>query len=63
MMWAAFVEESFPIEALTDLKVFYNHVETDEELQVNSSRMMESCNRFLDPAPMEVTYVSEYYLG
>jgi len=63
MMWAAFVEESFPIEALTDLKVFYNRVQTDEELKVNSSRMMESCNRFLDPAPMEVTYVSEYYLG
>jgi len=61
--WAAFVEESFPIEALTDLKVFYNNVETDEELRANSTRMMESCNRFLDPEPMEVTYVSEYYLG
>ena len=61
--WAAFVEESFPMEALTDLKVFYNNVDTDEELKANSSRMMESCNRFLDPGPMEVTYVSEYYLG
>ena len=59
--WAAFVEESFPIEALTDLKVFYNNVATDEELALNSSRMMESCNRFLDPALMEVTYVSEYF--
>lgn len=61
--WSAFVEESFPIEALTDLKVFYNHASSDEELQARSSRMMESCNRFLDPEPMEVTYVSEYYLG
>jgi hypothetical protein len=61
--WAAFVEESFPIEALTDMKVFYNHVETDEDLQRNVQTMMDSCNRFLDPEPMEVTYVSEYYLG
>jgi hypothetical protein len=62
-IWDAFVEESFPIEALTDLKVFYNNVGTDAELQANSTRMMESCNRFLDPEPMEVTYVSEYYMG
>ena len=63
MQWTAFVEESFPIEALSDLKVFYNNVDTDDELRANSTRMMESCNRFLDPEPMEVTYVSEYYLG
>jgi hypothetical protein len=61
--WTAFVEESFPIEALADLKVFYNNAKSDEELQTNSTRMMDSCNRFLDPEPMEVTYVSEYYLG
>lgn len=61
--WAAFVEESFPMEALTDMKAFYNHVETDEELAANGKRMMDSCNRFLDPEPMEVTYVSEYFLG
>jgi hypothetical protein len=63
MSWSAFVEESFPIEALTDLKVFYDNVESDEELLANSTRMIESCNRFLDLEPMEVTYVSEYYLG
>ena len=63
MGWTAFVEESFPIEALTDLKAFYNNAGSDEELKRNSTRMMESCNRFLDPEYMEVTYVSEYYVG
>ncbi len=61
--WTAFVEESFPLEALHDPKAFYDGVETDAELQANAQRMMESCDRFLDPEPMEVTYVSEYYLG
>lgn len=61
--WTAFVEESFPMEALTDLRVFYNHAETDEVLQANLKSMMDSCNRFLDPEPMEVTYVSEYFEG
>ena len=61
--WAAFVEESFPSEALTDPKVFYNNVRSEAELDANMKKMMDSCNRFLDPEPMEVTYVSEYFLG
>ncbi len=61
--WHAFVEESFPMQALTDLKVFYNDVQTDAELQANLKRMMDSCERFLDPDAMEVTYVSEYFMG
>jgi hypothetical protein len=60
--WTAFVEESFPMGALTDPRVFYD-ARSDEELARNSKRMMASCDRFLDLAPMEVTYVSEYYFG
>lgn len=60
--WTAFVEESFPMGALEDPKVFYA-AKTDEELKRNQQRMMQSCARFLDLEPMEVTYVSEYYLG
>jgi hypothetical protein len=60
--WDAIVEETFPIGALTDPKVFYD-AKSDEELQRNTARMMESCRRFLDFEPLEYTHMSEYYLG
>lgn len=60
--WDAFVEESFPIEALTDPLVFYD-AKTQAEYERNFKTMMDSCARFLDHGPIEVTYVSEYYLG
>lgn len=60
--WTAIVEESFPIEALNDPHVFYD-AKSEAEYQANFKRMMESCGRFLDHGPIEVTYVSEYELG
>lgn len=60
--WDAIVEETFPIEALTDPRVFYA-AKSDDELKGNVERMMESCHRFLDFEPMECTHMSEYYLG
>ena len=60
--WTAIVEESFPIEALTDPKVFYD-AKSDEELEANLDRMMSSCRRFLRFDDMECTHRSEYYLG
>ena len=60
--WIAIVEETFPIGALTDPKVFYD-ASSDEELKANLDRMMTSCNRFLDMGPLEFTHMSEYYLG
>jgi len=60
--WTAFVEESFPIGALDDPHVFYD-AKSEAEYQKNFKRMMESCGRFLDHGPIEVTFVSEYYLG
>lgn len=62
MQWTAIVEESFPIEALVDPHVFYD-AKSEAEYQANFKRMMESCGRFLDHGPIEVTYVSEYELG
>ena len=62
MQWTAIVEESFPIEALTDPHAFYD-AKNEAEYQVNFKRMMDSCGRFLDHGPIEVTFVSEYYLG
>ena len=56
------VEETFPIEALSDPKVFYAAA-SQEEFQANLARMIESCQRFLDFDPIETTHMSEYYLG
>ena len=60
--WDAIVEETFPIEALTDPHVFYD-AESEEALRRNSERMLASCRRFLDFEPLEYTHMSEYYLG
>jgi len=60
--WDAFVEESFPMAALTDQKVFYD-AKTQEEYEANFKTMMDSCARFLDHGPIEVTFFSEYYQG
>jgi len=60
--WTAIVEETFPIGALTDPKVFYD-AKDDADLRARMDRMMKSCQRFLDFEPMEYTLTSEYYLG
>jgi len=56
----AVVEETFPIEALTDRRVLYAHAESDEVLEARTAQMMASCERFLDFEPMEMTFMSEY---
>lgn len=61
-IWDAIVEETFPIGALRDPRVFYA-AQDDAELKTNLDRMMESCHRFLDFEPMECTHMSEYCLG
>jgi len=61
-VWDAIVEETFPFDAIHDPKVFYDAAD-DAELKANVDRMMESCHRFLDFEPMEVTHMSEYSLG
>ncbi len=60
--WAAIVEETFPIGALTDPMVFYD-ARDEADLRARMERMMKSCQRFLDFEPMEYTHMSEYYLG
>jgi hypothetical protein len=60
--WAAIVEETFPIGALTDPKVFYD-AKSDADLRARMDRMLKSCQRFLAFEPMEYTHMSEYYLG
>jgi hypothetical protein len=60
--WAAVVEETFPIGALSDPMVFYA-AKGEEDLRERMQRMLTSCQRFLDFEPMEYTHMSEYYLG
>ena len=60
--WDAFVEESFPIGALTDQHIFYGS-DSEDEYQRRLKIMMDSCARFLDHGPVEVTFTSEYYMG
>jgi hypothetical protein len=60
--WDGVVEESFPIEALSDSKVWYD-CDTDEEYQRRLARMIGSVKAFLDLADMESIPMSQYDLG
>jgi hypothetical protein len=58
--WAAVVEESFPIEALTDQAVWYAAAGSPARLEENRRRMMESCIAFLALDRVESHPMSEY---
>ncbi len=58
----AIVEESFPEAALDSPHAFYN-VDTDEELQAQLGRMIESCARFIDFDCLNVQPMSDYLLS
>ena len=60
--WAGVVEESFPIEALTDPETWYDAAGDTERFKVNLARMMESCQRFLDLGQIDSHPMSEYLL-
>jgi hypothetical protein len=61
--WVAIVEEGFPREALTDQKVFYDAGDSDEKLEENRRRMVESCMRFIEFDHLESHMFSQYVLG
>lgn len=56
------VEESFPIEALSDPHVWYD-CDNEAEYQRRLERMMDSVNAFLDLGRLESIPMSEYRLG
>ena len=58
--WAAIVEESFPIAALTDQAVWYAAAGDPELLERNRRRMVESCLAFLALDRVESHPMSEY---
>ena len=56
------VEESFPIEAITDPHVWYD-CDDDAEYQRRLKRMIDSVTAFLDLSVIDSVPMSEYYLG
>ena len=58
--WAAVVEESFPIAALTDQAVWYAATGSPARLDENRRRMMQSCLAFLALDRVESHPMSEY---
>jgi hypothetical protein len=61
--WAAIVEESFPAEAATDPMVFYDARGSEERLEENRRRMIESCRRFIDFERIESHPMSTWVAG
>lgn len=60
--WDGIVEESFPIEALTDPHVWYDCT-SEEEYKLRLRRMIDSVTAFLDLSVLESTPMSEYWQG
>lgn len=60
--WAAIVEEGFPAEAAADPLVFYAAGGSQERLQHNRRRMIESCQTFIDFDRLETHPFGEYVL-
>ncbi len=58
--WAAIVEEGFPIEALTDQRVWYDWQGDEERFKKNLQWMIESCSQFLAMDKVESHPMSEY---
>ena len=58
--WAAVVEESFPIEALTDPAVWYAAQGSPERLERHRKRMIDSCLAFLALDRVDSHPMSEY---
>lgn len=58
--WAGIVEEGFPTEAVTDPMIWYCADGSEEKMQKNIGRMMESVQAFLDIDRVESNPMSEY---
>ncbi|HET9062335.1 MAG TPA: hypothetical protein VFO62_03510 [Candidatus Binatia bacterium] len=61
--WAGIVEEGFPAEAVTNPMLWYRGEGSEETLQKNFGRMIESVQAFLDIDRVESHPMSEYILS
>lgn len=60
--FAGFVEECFPIDALTDSQAFFDAVGDPEKFDRNLAAMMDSCARFIDFDRIDVMITSQFDL-
>ncbi|OCC25151.1 hypothetical protein MB02_00175 [Croceicoccus estronivorus] len=58
--YGAFVEECFPLEAMTDPNVFFDAVGDDAKLQANAKAMADSCEAFIDFHRIDIIPTSQY---
>jgi EthD domain len=58
--YAAFVEECFPLEALTDPHAFFGAVGDPEKFEANLATMMDSCGRFIQFGRIDIIPTSQY---
>ena len=58
--WAAIVEESFPLAALSDPAAFYDAVGDPAKLKRNLKRMLDTCQGFLAQERVESHPMSEW---
>ncbi|MFM9852239.1 MAG: EthD domain-containing protein [Sphingomonadaceae bacterium] len=56
----AFVEECFPVEALTDPFAFFDAVGDAAKFKANLDMMMVSCNRFIQFGRIDIIPTSQY---
>ncbi|MFZ4687763.1 MAG: EthD domain-containing protein [Polymorphobacter sp.] len=60
--FAGFVEECFPLAALTDPNAFFDAVGDQAKFDRNLASMMESCGRFIDFDRIDVLITSQFDL-
>lgn len=60
--FAGFVEECFPIAALTDPRVFFDAVGQPDKFDRNLAAMMDSCAKFIDFDRIDVMITSQFDL-
>jgi hypothetical protein len=61
--WAGIVEEGFPSEAVTDPMLWYRAGGSEQTMQKNMARMIESVQAFLDIDRVESHPMSEYRIS
>jgi len=61
--YGAFVEECFPMAALTDPHAFFDAVGDQAKFEANLGAMMESCGRFIQFGRIDIMPTSQYDFG
>lgn len=58
--YGAFVEECFPLDAMTDGRVFFDAVEDEAKFDQNTKTMVDSCAGFIDFSRIDIIPTSQY---